>query len=106
MIRYEQVARDALMRQRRAQLDDKIWRAWALLTHAHMMGTEEVLSLLSHLRLGVNLGRINKVDCATINELMLLTQPAHLQKLTGREMDASARREARAGLIRKRLGEE
>lgn len=103
IIRYEQVARDALLRQRPSQLDDKIWRAWALLTNARVMGTEEVLSLLSHLRLGVNLGRITKVDTPTINELLLLTQPAHLQKLIGREMDASVRREARANLIRQRL---
>ncbi len=103
IIAYEQQARQALARQRAAQLDDKVWRAWAILTNARVIGTEEVLSLLSHLRLGVNLARIDKVDIRTINELFLLTQPAHLQKLTGKEMDPAARREARAELIRKRL---
>ena len=74
------------------------------MTNARVMGTEEVLGLFSHLRLGVNLGRIDRVDIRTLNELFLLTQPAHLQKLTGREMDPAARREARATLIRQRLG--
>lgn len=104
IIAYEQQARQALLRQRLAQLDDKVWRAWALLTHARVIGSEEVLGLLSHLRLGVNLGRIDRIDIRTINELFLLTQPAHLQRLTGREMDAAGRREARAQLIRQRLG--
>ncbi len=104
IISYEQQARQALLRQRPAQLDDRIWRAWATLTHARVITSEEVLALLSHLRLGVNLGRIDTVDIRTINELFLLTQPAHLQKLTGCELDPAMRREARATLIRKRLG--
>ncbi len=103
IIAYEQQARQALLRQRREQLDDKVWRAWALLAHARVMGTEEVLQLLSHLRLGVNLGRLEMVDIRTINELFLLTQPAHLQRLTGCEMDPATRRVARARLIRQRI---
>ena len=104
IISYEQQARQALIKHRTDQLDDKIWRAWGLLTHARTMSTEEVLQLLSHLRLGVNLGRIDTVNIRTINELFLLTQPAHLQKMSGGEMDQSARREARAKLIRRKLG--
>ncbi len=103
IIAYEQQARQALMQQRAAALDDKIWRAWATLCHARVIGSEEVLALLSHLRLGVNLSRISAVDIRTINDLFLLTQPAHLQKLAGREMDAAERREARATLLRQRL---
>ena len=104
IIAYEQQARQALLQHRQAQLDDKVWRAWAVLTHARVMGTEEVLDLLSQLRLGLNLGRLDSVNIRIINELFLLTQPAHLQKLTGREMDAATRRIARASLIRQRLG--
>lgn len=106
IVAYEQQARQALLKQRPAQLDDKVWRAWAVLTHARVMGTDEVLQLLSHLRLGVNLGRIDHIDIRTINALFLLTQPAHLQKLNQREMDVAERRLARATLIRQRLGAE
>ena len=103
IIAYEQQARQALVRQRPHQLDDKIHPAWAILTHARVLTTQEVLQLLSHLRMGVNLGRIETVDIRTINELFLLVQPAHLQKLTGEEMDPAERRIARANLIRQRL---
>ncbi len=103
IIAYEQQARAALLKQRISQLDDKIWRAWAVLTNARVLGTEEALSLLSHLRMGVNMGRIDKVDIRTVNELFLLTQPAHLQKMAGCEMNPAVRREARAHLVRQRL---
>jgi protein arginine kinase len=67
------------------------------------MASEETLSLLSHLRMGVHLGRIKDVDIRTINELFLLTQPAHLQKIQGRKLEGDLRRAARADFIRQRL---
>ena len=104
IISYEQQARQALLKQRAALLDDRVWRAWGVLTTARVISSEEVLGLLSHLRLGVHMGRIDTVDIRTINELFLLTQPAHLQKLSGCAMEQAARREARARLIRHKLG--
>ncbi|MEM8782620.1 MAG: protein arginine kinase [Planctomycetota bacterium] len=104
IVAYEQQARQLLLQQRTAQLDDRIFRAWGTLTHARVLGTDEVLQLLSHVRLGVNLGRLDSVDIRTVNELFLLTQPAHLQKLTDEAMNPAARRVARARMIRQRLG--
>ncbi len=104
MIAYEHQARQALLRQREKQLDDKIWRAWALLTNARVIGTDEALSLLSHLRLGVHLDRITTTNIRTVNELFLLCQPAHLQRVMDQEMTPAARRIARADLLRTRLG--
>ena len=52
IIAYEKQARQALLEQRPEQLDDKIWRAWAVLSNARVMGTEEVLGFLSHLEIG------------------------------------------------------
>ena len=105
IIAYEHQARQALAKQRSSQLEDKIWRAWAILTHAQVLSNEETLGFLSHLRLGVNMGRLDLVDMRTINELFLLSQPAHLQKLAVSPMDPASRREARADLVRNRLGD-
>ena len=68
-----------------------------------MLASEDVLFALSHLRLGVNLGRIKDIDIKTINELFLLTQPAHLQKIQGKKLEGDLRRAARADYIRQRL---
>jgi protein arginine kinase len=54
--------------------------------------------------MGVNLGRIKDLDIRTINELFLLTQSAHLQKIQGRKLEGDVRRAARADFIRQRLG--
>ena len=40
---------------------------------------------------------------ATQDVLFLLTQPAHLQKMSGKKMEGDARRAARADFIRQRL---
>ncbi len=43
-------------------------------------------------------------DLGTINELFIVTQPAHLQKLAGKELKPEERDVFRADLIRSRLG--
>lgn len=103
VIDYERHARDALMKKRRVVLEDRVQRAIGLLRHARMLGADEALQLLSHVRLGVSLGVLEGVDMTGVNRLILDTQPAHLQRVAGREMDQSERRVARASLVRERL---
>ena len=43
------------------------------------------------------------IDLRTLNELFLLTQPAHLQKIQGRKLEGDLRRAARADFIRQKL---
>jgi protein arginine kinase len=103
IIDYEHHARKTLSNDRSAHLDDKVCRALGTLRSARLIASEETLLLLSHLRMGINLGRIKDIDVKTINELFLLTQPAHLQKMHGKKMEGDARRAARADYIRHRL---
>jgi len=104
IIDYEHHARRTLLNDRTMALDDKVHRAIGILRSARLIASEETLYLLSHLRMGINLGRVKDVDIKTVNELVLLTQPAHLQKHAGRKLDGDMRRAARAELIRQRLG--
>jgi protein arginine kinase len=103
IIDYEHHARRTLLNDRTVALDDKVHRALGTLRSARLMASEEVLFLLSHLRMGINLGRIKDIDIRTINELFLLTQPAHLQKIQGKKLEGDLRRAARAEFIRHRL---
>ncbi len=103
IIDYEHHARRTLLTDRTVALDDKVFRAMGALQAARLIASDETLFLLSHLRMGINLGRIKDVDLKTINELFLLTQPAHLQKIQGRKLEGDVRRAARAEFIRKRL---
>jgi protein arginine kinase len=104
IIDYEHHARRTLLNDRTVALDDKVQRAVGLLRAARLIASEETLFLLSHLRMGINLGRVKDIDIRTINELFLMTQPAHLQKMQGRKLEGDLRRAVRADFIRQRLG--
>jgi len=103
IIDYEHHARRTLLNDRTVALDDKVCRALGILRSARLLASEETLFLLSHLRMGVNLGRVKDIDLRTLNELFLLTQPAHLQKIQGKKLEGDLRRAARADYIRQRL---
>ena len=74
-----------------------------LLRHARTIRSEETMLHLSQLRLGIHLDRIRDLDLRSVNELFLLTQPAHLQKIHGTRMTGEQRSVARADMIRRRL---
>lgn len=103
IVEYEQHARKTMLSERLVVLDDQVFRALGILRSARLLKSEETLFLLSHLRMGVNLGRVKDVDINKVNELFLLTRPAHLQKILGKRMDGDVRRAARADFIRARL---
>jgi len=104
IIDYERRARRNLLENRRIGLEDRVHRASALLRSARLISSEETMYLISHLRLGLDLGLVDGMAHETLNELELATQPGHLQKTAGREMAPAERGEARAKLIRQRLG--
>ena len=101
----ERKARHFIIERNRQQLEDRVWRAYGMLRGARIISSGETMALLSHLRLGINLGLINDLDIAAINQLFVKTLPAHLQILEGRDLDPQMRDAARAAFIRRCLGE-
>jgi protein arginine kinase len=55
------------------------------------------------LRMGVDLRIVTNLEREAINQLFVLTQPAHLQKANGKELDAVSRDIERGNLLRSRL---
>jgi protein arginine kinase len=105
IIEYETNSQDTLMRDASDQIEDKVWRSYGILKHARVLTSGEVMNLLSALRLGLSLKIIDKITLKQINELLIVTQPAHLQKYYEREMDTTERDMVRADLVRERLEE-
>lgn len=105
IIAYERKSRDSLVSQSKLALEDRVWRSYGMLKTARAISSEEVAELLSLVRLGVNMGVLDKPPIHVINELFILTQPAHLQKLEGRTLDAPERDRARAEFVRTKLEE-
>lgn len=104
IIDYEHHARRTLLNERTVALDDRVFRAIGVLRSARLLTSDEVLQQLSHIRMGVNLGRLKGIEMRMLNELLLMSQPAHLQKMLSRKVEGDARRAARADFIRSRLG--
>jgi protein arginine kinase len=103
VIDKEERARELLLRNARVQTEDKIWRAYGMLRYCRSVSSQEVINLCSAVRLGVSLGLPGLCSLNVINELLVLTQPAHLQRAYGGELTADERNVYRAQLVRERL---
>ena len=104
IVRYERRAREMLLSQNRAKLEDRVYRSLGMLKSARTISSSETITLLSHLRLGINLGLV-EMDIGQVNQLFIRALPAHLQKMEGKELEAEERDTVRAAFIRKSLGE-
>jgi len=101
--RFEVEAREQLMKESPAMIEDKVFRALAALRSARMISSKEVMEHLSAIRLGISLELVPDVTYGRIHELMISTRPAHLQKRMGGPMDSQERDIARAEVIRASL---
>ena len=103
IVKFERTVRETLLENKREVIEDKVWRAYGMLRSARIINSEETMDLLSVVRLGVNLGLIPGLRIQTINELFILSQPAHLQKMEQSELGSTERDITRATFIRNRL---
>lgn len=103
VIAFERRMRDHLLQESRNSVEDHIWRSIGTLRHARKLPFEETLGLLSAVRLGVNLKVLPTFGLDAMNEMLVLSQPAHLQSLHGKAMDAEDRDVARANWLRERF---
>lgn len=103
IISYERKARQFLLDGSREDLQRQVLKAYATLQRSGQISSEETMHLLSKVRLGINLELIQAIDIPTINRLFVHTQPAHLQKLRGNEMDTAQRNKARANYLHSQL---
>lgn len=101
IVEHELQARELLQAQMPTLLEDKVWRARGILQNARLLSSEEAMHLLSHDRLGSDIGLLPKLkDCFA--SLIVDTRPGCLQYILDRELDPSQRDEERANLVRVR----
>lgn len=99
----ERILRVELYKQSPIRFEDRIFRSLGLLLNARMISTEESLKLLSDVRLGIIMGLMTGMEMEDMNRMMLVIQPAYLQKISGMQLEPEDRAQRRAELIRKRL---
>lgn len=103
VIQYEGRARQVLLRDAPQVTEDKIWRAYGLLRYARSLSFEELMNLLSGIRLGVGLKLLPELRVYTLNKLMIYTQNAHLEQAAGRDLPPAECDAHRAAYVRKIL---
>lgn len=103
LIDYERKARQFLIRESQKDLHDRVSRAFGILCTAQTISSEETMHLLSSVRMGINLGLIENLEIPMVNQLFIHTQPAHLQKLRGSELDTANRNIERAHYLKNHL---
>jgi protein arginine kinase len=107
VLEHEERARQILLRDATAILEDKVWRAYGLLRYARTLTFEETMNLLSGVRLGVGLGLVPNVGMYALNKLLVFTQPAHLAAAApGRMLSEEELPVRRAAYVRQVLEEE
>ena len=105
IIDMEQSAREVLIKNAKSEIEDKICRAIGILDNARLLTTQEFMNLSSATRLGVGLGIVSRPMSNILNELMVLTQPSHLQHFAGRALEPSERDELRASMVRRKMAD-
>ena len=103
VIQYEIQARQVLLRDAQGVTEDKIWRAYGLLRYARSLSFEELMNLLSGVRLGLSLKLLPALRVYTLNKMMIFTQSAHLEQAVGRDLESEERDSHRAAYVRRIL---
>ncbi|MCK9603687.1 MAG: protein arginine kinase [Candidatus Omnitrophica bacterium] len=103
IIEQESQARELMLSRNRAVLEDRIDRSFGILKSAHIISSQETIELLSMVRLGCDLGMIKDISRRSVNELFIITQPAHLQKIENKKLSSEERDAKRAETIRNKL---
>lgn len=103
MVTRERNTRKYISDKKGIELEDKIFRSLGILNYSRIISTLEAMNHLSNVKLGIDVGIINKMNSKDIIKLMLDIQPAIIQKdqyeqINKREIDAF-----RAEKIRKKL---
>src|SRR5204863_4034863 len=96
-------ARAILLEKKPKSVYNHIGRAYGILANAHSISSKETMNLLSLMRMGVDLGMFPDLERWQVDELFIVTQPAHLQKRFSEKLSAEERDLLRADMLRERL---
>src|SRR3954470_2817027 len=103
IIEHKENARAMLLEKKPKSVYNHIGRAYGILANAHSISSKETMNLLSLMRLGVDLSLFPDVERWLVDELFIITQPAHLQRRFSEKLSAEERDLLRADMLRERL---
>ncbi len=103
IIEHEENARGVLLESKSKMVFNHVGRAYGILANAHSISSKETMNLLSLMKLGVDIGMFPGVNQVLVDELFLISQPAHLQRQFSEKLGAEERDILRSDMLRERL---
>ena len=107
IVAFERRVREALFRDQRGALEDRVQRSYGMLRTARSMETEVALMHLSNMRLGVLLGLVAGVELGELARTAVQIQKGHVHLLagdgSGKLAEATERDKQRAAFLRKKF---
>ena len=100
IIKKERSVREAMLKGDNGQLADRLHRSLGILKYSRSLSTEEMMRLLSDVKLGLSLGLFEGVTAADLEKLTTLCQPASVAATLTGASTADQRDEARARMVR------
>lgn len=85
IVNREMLARERILSKNKFEIEDKIYRSIGILKSAVLLNLKEALSLISNVRLGVEMGIIKDINKIILNKLLVDIQPATIQKMLRKE---------------------
>lgn len=104
VVMHEANARKRMMESRGTFFLDHVGRALGILGNARILASKEAIELLSIIRLGVEMHSVMNLDADSVGQMMLMSQPGHLQKIAQSALESDKRDQMRAAMIRRKLG--
>lgn len=104
IIEQERLARKNLTKKP-IDLEDRVYRAYGLLTNSRKLSSDECKQLLSDVKLGTDLGIIDEINDAKVKKLEIYTQPGNLQKYAGTQLNSFDRDIKRCEIIKQIVNE-
>ncbi len=88
-------------------IEDKVYRSYGVLKYSKLLTTQDAMTLLAQLKLGIDLKLIKcrSANGPFIHKLMMEIQPATMQKLAGRALGSDERKRYRADYLNRNVPE-
>ncbi len=105
LIQYEHTARERILKDARIEIMDKVYRSYGILKYARTLAMDEFLNLASALRLGIECGILENMTVETLNRILLLSLPAHMELYYNKKIPDDEKQCVRAKIVKEFLPE-
>jgi protein arginine kinase len=96
IIRLERIAREEIMKKRRVDFEDRIFRSCAALKYCRKISIDEAVEHLGNVRLGISNGLVGGTTVPQVSALVNRVGAAHVQYATGDPDDPAETEELEA----------